>query len=268
MTIMVDPYWKEVTGLSISHDDGVTLTVPWKGTGYAGDFAAREGLLETLPAFVVDPTYGACQLMAPPTVTHVGGDVWEGEAIYRRGLGPSGFDISFQIGGGTEKLNRSLQTTRYPSTAPDFGTIVKDGVDVVVPSLDWTEVHEYPEDSFGWSNIKTYANSIGKRNAGVFRGVFAATEVLIRSIQPSYQPGAGLGSGRWGVAFQFSYSPVQTGLTVAGVTGVNKNGHDYVEVKTRPIDDETNKATVEEVIGVYVHREYDNIDFSLLNLTA
>jgi hypothetical protein len=71
--------------------------------------------------------------------------------------------------------------------------------------------------------------------------------------------------GYWDLVRVFEVSENETGLVVAGVTGVAKKGHEYVWVQSQKKEDATNKAVVDEVVAVYVHEVFPQKNFDLLD---
>lgn len=70
--------------------------------------------------------------------------------------------------------------------------------------------------------------------------------------------------GYWDLVRTFEVAENVTGQSFAGVTGIDKKGHEYVWAQIVRVEDTTNKAVVPATIAVYVHEVYPGRDFGLL----
>jgi hypothetical protein len=93
-----------------------------------------------------------------------------------------------------------------------------------------------------------------------FRGR-AAGEVLFLGAT-----GAKRGRGDWEITFRFAASPNATGIAIGDITGIAKNGWDYLWVLYEEQEDSTAKALVKYPKAVYVEEVYPEGDFDALEI--
>jgi len=175
----------------------------------------------------------------------------------------------FDTGGGSRHITNSLETVhRYAAsgTAPDYRGAVGvtadgvEGVDITVPVYNFSETH-YKADSFVTPAYKAKLFALtGKVNGGPFKG-FAAGEVLFLGASGSKR-----GADQWEIAFRFAASPNRTGLAVGDITGIAKNGWEYLWVRYEDQEDAAAKALVKRPVAAYVERVYEGGDFSDLGI--
>lgn len=174
-----------------------------------------------------------------------------------------GYRIEFDASGTTQNITQGLTETQYPPTADSFFTALNvtesgpEGLDVEVQSLRWTERHYVSNADMtvlGWAGLVAIRALTKRVNDAAFRG-FAAGEVFFRSFRASPRT-----DEDWELVYEFEAMPNLTGQTVAGITGIDKGGHEYLWVryqKTEGTDD-----LVEEPKAVYVNGIYDAVDFA------
>lgn len=167
---------------------------------------------------------------------------------------------------------------RYPEAgadaAPDQeGAIGVDGqsvngVDIIVPTLQWTETYDVPAQYVTTDYIKNVSALTGTVNASSFRG-FAAGEVLFQGATGSQDWDEQRGDSPWSLSYKFLASANADGVTmprvtIGSITGIEKKGHEYLWVK---YEDEVNSTTVfKRPRHVYVNQVYAETDFQLLGL--
>jgi hypothetical protein len=165
-----------------------------------------------------------------------------------------GFDTT----GGTQHITQSLETVAAyappAKTAPDHkGAIgvTKDsveGVDVVVPAFAWTETH-YLSNAVVTDAYKTILkNMTGRWNDAPWR-TYEAGEVKFGGVVGARRSGE-----FWELTFKFAESPNVTGITIGDITGISKQGWDYLWVQYEDTEDDTAKAIVKRPVAVYVER--------------
>lgn len=204
-----------------------------------------------------------------------GKDVWEATVRYtkykrRRPPTTGEFSLSFDTGGGTERITQSIQTVnRYAApgrTAPDFqgaigvtGNEVQ-GVDRVVPVYHFSETH-YLEDSFVSQTYRMVLfNLTGTVNSDSWRG-FAPGELLFLGASGSKR-----GEEDWEITYRFAASPNRTNLSVGPITGINKKGWEYLWVLYEDQNDSQAKKLVKRPIAAYVEQIYFYASFSALGI--
>jgi len=197
---------------------------------------------------------------------------------------------SFDTSGGTTHITQQPQLDagtsirtygterRYPESgvdaAPDQqGAIGVDGqnvngVDIIVPALQWTETYDVPAQYVTTQYIKNVSALTGTVNNAAFRG-FAAGEVLFQGATGSQDWDAEKGDSPWSLSYKFLASANADGTTIPLVTvgtmgGILKKGHEYLWVR---YEDEVDANTlVKRPRHVYVNQVYAETDFSLLGI--
>lgn len=210
-------------------------------------------------------------------VTHLGGDAWEVTAHYESmGLEdaeqeqPEPFKRSrqFDTTGGTAHYSVGFEERRYGTNAPDMKKAIGvdgdsvNGVDVVVPALQWSESYDVPSTVITASWIRGVAGITGCINDASFRG-FEAEEVLFLGCSGSQQWDTEKGDGPWSLTFKFSASQNQTDLSVGDLT-VEKKGHDYLWVTYDK--SVANERVIQTPRHVYCTRVYRKANFSGLGI--
>jgi hypothetical protein len=234
------------------------------------------------------------------SLEYLGGDAWhvtvdyvkEGGADDDNQANPLRRSRSFDTGGGTQHITQAIgtpQERRYPATgtnaAPNqSGAIGVDGnsvqgVDIVVPALQWTETYDVPSVYVNTAYIKSLAKITGSVNDAPFRG-FPADEVLFVGASGSQDWDAEKGDGPWNLSFKFVQSPnagpnttaqSPTGpadtlppLTIGSITDIAKKGHEYLWVRYE--DAVSSNALIKNPRAVYVNPVYRREDFSGLGI--
>jgi len=193
---------------------------------------------------------------------------------------------SFDTTGGTRHITNALdydngdrgQRKYGPGGLDDaadfYGAINCDdngvnGVDIVVPSLTWTESHDVPSNYVTSGYIRNIAYLTGSVNQAPFRQ-FEAGEVLFVGASGSHEWDDQKGYGPWSLSFKFVANPnVGTTLPVAkigDIGNIRAYGHEVVWVRYATSSDATKNQLVRLPVAVYVNRVYPNGDFSKLGL--
>jgi hypothetical protein len=171
--------------------------------------------------------------------------------------------ISFDTQGGSIHITQAkAHIARFPGTAPDYkgaiGVTGKDdveGADIVIPALKLTVGFTHPLGVITLTQIFNMADWTGQTNSDVFLG---------------RQPGEILYLGSTGsegsespadVDHHFAYSKNLTGLTIGGISGVSKKGHEYYWIRYKPAVDGGKSARQPEAI--YVERLYDTFPMAM-----
>lgn len=97
-----------------------------------------------------------------------------------------------------------------------------DGVEVFDPATAFSETHYVAASSVDATYKNTLMRLVGKTNNASFKG-WSAGEVLAQSVSGSKR-----GSDDWEISFRFLARENQTGLTIAGISGINKLGWQYL----------------------------------------
>lgn len=201
---------------------------------------------------------------------------------------PTGYSFSFRAGVGTKKIKRNRElVNRAPSTGePVFqaspwersvgvkGNEVA-GVDVPDDVFEWTETHTKPCATSDAEYGLILRTAIGTTNEAEFRG-WQRGEVFIKSITGSRK------LGESNVEINFEFAARKNTIEIDGeeefgherftIEGDEENpavrGWHYLEVRTREQKDETTSKTMVVPDEIYVHRIFEEFDFSLLEIGA
>jgi hypothetical protein len=161
-----------------------------------------------------------------------GPDSWIFTATYTPFVPDVGqYAVSVDTTGGSILRTVALDETRYGSGAPNFGGAidVQDGVaqgcQIVIPSSKISVrariSSAYITSPIAYSNIVTKLT--GTVNASAeFGGEYAAGELLFLGMVGDITGKDPL------VTFNFEGSPNLTGLTIGGISGIAKGGHQYL----------------------------------------
>jgi hypothetical protein len=227
------------------------------------------------------------------SLEYLGGDAWhvtvdyvkEGGADDENQQNPLRRSRSFDTGGGTQHITQAIgtpQERRYGSGAPDqSGAIGVDGnsvqgVDIVVPALQWTESYDVPSVYVTTNYIKSLAKITGTVNNAAFRG-FPADEVLFVGASGSQDWDSERGDGPWNLSFKFIQSPnagpstsgqnpadTVPALTIGSITGIVKKGHEYLWVRYE--DEVQSQVLIKKPKAVYVNPVYRRENFAGLGI--
>jgi len=224
------------------------------------------------------------------SVEYLGGDAWhvtvdyvkEGGADDDNQFAPLRRSRSFDTGGGTQHITQAIGTPeerRYPASGPNAapdqtGAIGVDGnsvqgVDIVVPALQWTESYDVPSAYISSAYIRSLAELTGTVNNSTFRG-FAADEVLFVGASGAQDWDEEKGDGPWNLSFKFVQSPnagagsTLPPLTIGSISGIQKKGHEYLWVRYE--DAVTGNALIKKPRAVYVNPVYRRASFAGLGI--
>jgi hypothetical protein len=255
--------------------DKATLQVKFKCFGTFSDTEVHDQAAIFFNANRLYTAAGHIFLVQTYEIEHLGGDAWEVVAHYES-MGTDGDEPdplkrsrSFDTTGQTTHMNAAYAERRYGENAPDMkGAIGVDadsvkGVDVITPALQWQEQYDVPSQFVGDSYIRAVADLTGKVNSGAFRG-FDAGEVLFAGCSGSQQWDSEKGDGPWSLAYKFIASPNATNLSVGGIGGITKKGHEYLWVRYE--DDVAQNTLLRKPKAVYVNEVYRSGDFGSLGL--
>jgi hypothetical protein len=212
-------------------------------------------------------------------VSHLGGDAWEISAHFEMGGAddpsssaspqPLKRARQFDTGGATHHIDIALDEARFPSSAPSLsGAIQVDddsvkGIDIVIPALQWTEQYDVPSYYVTSAWVKTVAGLTGTTNAGMFRG-FSEGEVLFLGCSGQQQWDGEIGDGPWSLSFKFSASQNLTGVSLGGISGISKKGHEYLWMRYG--NAETGGKLVKKPTACYVNKVYRSTNFGSLGI--
>lgn len=97
-----------------------------------------------------------------------------------------------------------------------------EGVEVFEPNATFSETHYLSGVTISTAYQRSVLRVVGKINASPFRG-WAAEEVLCSGVSGSKR-----GADDWEITFRFTIREHQEGLTLAGISGIDKKGWQFV----------------------------------------
>lgn len=208
------------------------------------------------------------------TVSYLGDNAWQVQVTYEKegandGESPLKRSRSFDTTGGTQHMTQAFEESRYGTDAVDQKKAIAvdsngvNGVDVIVPQLQWQETYEVPDAYVTSAWIRGVAGVTGTTNNATFRG-FERGEVLFVGCTGSHEWDEQKGNGPWSLSFRFIASKNVTNETVGDITGISKRGHEYLWVRYE--EDVTGSQLLKKPKAVYVNRVYRESDFSLLGI--
>jgi len=208
------------------------------------------------------------------SVSYLGDDAWQVTISYSKDGAEDGTDPlkrsrSFDTTGGTQHITQAQAERKYGSGAPSQDSAIAvdsngvNGVDIVVPQLQWQESYDVPNTYVTSAWIRTVSGITGTTNSATFRG-FEAGEVLFVGCTGSQEWDDQKGRGPWSLSFRFVASKNVTGQTIGSVTGVEKKGHEYLWVRYE--DSVDSNLLLKKPKYVYVNRVYRESDFSGLGI--
>lgn len=215
------------------------------------------------------------------SVEYLGDDAWQVQITYeKKGAEPQTPDPmkrtrSFDTTGGTMHITQAEYETPYPGGAPfQYNAIGVDdngvnGVDIVVPQLQWQETYDVPAAYVSNTYIRTLATVTGTTNNATFRGL-AAGEVLFMGCSGSQEWDSQKGNGPWSLTYRFVASPNAgsgesvPAITIGSISGIRKKGHEYLWVRYE--SDVNSNSLIKKPKAVYVNRVYRESNFGLLGI--
>lgn len=217
------------------------------------------------------------------SVSFLGDNAWQLQISYSKdgaedGTEPLKRARSFDTTGGTQHITQACSVgsggtldfeKRFPSGATNMsGAIGVDsngvnGVDIVVPQLQWQESYDVPNGYVTSAWIRGVAGVTGTTNNATFRG-FEAGEVLFIGCSGSQEWDDQKGRGPWSLSFRFVASKNVTGQTIGSISGIEKKGHEYLWVRYE--DAVSGSALLKQPKAVYVSKVYKDSDFSALGI--
>lgn len=135
-----------------------------------------------------------------------------------------------------------------------------EGCEVYEPAASFSESHILPATAIDATYTNAIMRTVGKLNNATFRG-WDPGEVLCTGISGSKR-----GADDWEVTFRFSVKEHQTGLTVAGIEGINRNGWQFLWPRYSLQMDGNEKMLSNVVDHIVVADVFRSADFSALNI--
>ncbi len=268
----------EVYGREYTEGDSPSITRKYVITDCADDGDAIDALLAE--AASIDGLVRQSVSVEEIEGEEAGGSTYRyrGEIRYglrnRKDTGESTY--SFDTSGGTSRITHAPVVACYDAAGgPQYnadswggainaksenGEVVVEGVDVKIPTFRFSETHYIAAGSVTEAYKGQLAELTGKTNNATFRGR-PAGEVLFCGAQGSER-----GTDDWEITFHFEVSPNVTGLTIGTITGIDKAGWDLLWVLSHKDKDAAAGTLTAKPQAVFVHRVYNQADFSLLGI--
>jgi hypothetical protein len=202
-----------------------------------------------------------------------GPEAWEFVANYDYTPEVGGCTISIDTSGGTVNTQSAFSQTGYPApseAAPDYGTSINvdadgnpAGVAKVIPAMK-IQVKAKIAAAYVSSPCE-YAQVLyectGKVNDAAFL-CFAAGEVLFLGATGELIAEDPV------LTFSFEISPNVSSMTIGDITGINKQGHDYIWFNFKQEQDASTGLKVSKPRAAYVAKVYEEADFSTMYICA
>ena len=256
-----------------------TYTKSWKAFGTSDDRELHTSINYQISSQGYGWQYpgvaGAQLYVESYSVSYLGDDAWQVTAQYQK-MGaedaerptPLKRSRSFDTTGGTQHLTQAKSETRYGTGAPDMQMAIGvdsngvNGVDVVIPQLQWSENYDVPSTYVTDAYIRGVSEITGRTNASTFR-TFAAGEVLFMGCTGSHEWDDQAGNGPWSLSYRFVASTNVTAQQV-GTMSVNKKGHEYLWVRYE--DTVAGETLIKKPKYAYVNKVYDSGSFDSLGI--
>jgi hypothetical protein len=207
------------------------------------------------------------------SVSFLGDNAWQLTITYTKdgaedGAEPLKRARSFDTTGGTQHMTQAFAETKYGTGPGQKNAIGVDsngvnGVDVVVPQLQWQESYDVPNSYVTSTWIRSVSGVTGTTNKSNFRG-FEPGEVLFVGCSGSQEWDDQKGKGPWSLSYRFVASKNVTGETIGDISGVAKKGHEYLWVRYEDAVD--SNVLLKKPKAVYVNKVYRESEFSALGI--
>lgn len=183
--------------------------------------------------------------------------------------------FTFDISGEQSHITHSLSTVvKYPlAAAPDCKQaigVTPDGVqgtDVLIPRITRNVKKTFDLADIDPSYIDGLEGLVGKTNDASF-SVMGSTYAAGEALFSGASGGLAADSDKFEISFVFAISKNETGLVIGDITGIAKDGWDYLWVMYETEEDAVTKRLVEIPAYVYVERVFERADFSPLAVCA
>lgn len=251
---------EKYVGRQRSDGDQQSVKVSYLISGTTDEAAAIGALDSTAPSTWNDLN------RTGTAVEQIGSNEWTGTATYTsQQTAESEVRFSFSYTGGQQKITSNLQTvSSYGTSPPDCHNLINaskdgvEGVEIFVPQMTFEVNKVWTVGDITNSWWATVSECLCHTNSTTWNG-YEAYSLLFASIEGS--------EGRNGLfpcKYKFLHSPNKTGLTIGPISGIDKRGWDYLEIKSEDVVDGT--SITRRPRFVYVHRVYDSADFNDLGL--
>lgn len=171
----------------------------------------------------------------------------------------SQFRINFRTTGGTVHISASRELIdKYGAGAPDTVIIGQDGsgAEITVPVQMRSYTFNYESGIVNEAAMDYWEDLTGVVNLSLWHQR-PAGEVLFLGADGDTTIAAESSSS---VTFHFAMSRNQTNQTIGSITGVDKDGHDLIDIHTKT--EVISAQNVQTEKFVYIQRVYERLDFA------
>jgi hypothetical protein len=242
--------------------------ITYKITGTEDETAAYALLLATAPATLIIDGYVLAKRVFG--LEHDDYGVWTGTCRFsKRELEVSESTYQFETGGGNTHITHSIATVQSiklgGGTAPNNNNAIGwngreiAGCDIISPVYNFSETHVLAAVDVDAAYKLALFRATGKVNNAGFKG-FATGEVLFLGASGSLRTT----ENEWEISYRFAASENATGLSVGGITGINKKGWEYLWLYFQ--DEVSQDVLVKKPLAAYVEQVYQTADFSTIGI--
>ncbi len=244
--------------------DQPTAELVYKAVGNANELEVQAYALGATPRFV--STYSGTLYRQTIGLIPDGFAQYIVTVPYGRNKRDNGdFTFDFDTTGGTVNIKAGKEhIASYPEDManPDpLGGCLNvkedgevEGAEIVIPALRFSVRFRHPAGVVTLDYVKLLSNATGRMNSATFLG-FAPGELLF--VGASGSDGSEADAE---ISYQFIASANATGITVGGVTGIDKLGHNYLSIESA--DAVADGGPGKEVKRVHIDRVYESMDFA------
>lgn len=229
--------------------------------GETDDFIVHNYAIFTAPTAVARPT--GILYRTGIRVESIGWALYRVTANYgSRKATPGSYTFNFDTTGATINIKCAKSHIKSYPVDGDWHkgalNVKKDGdvegADIVIPALKLTYTFKQPQGIVTEDYANQLARVTGTTNLNPYR-VYAAGELLFVG-----GTGSDGSDAEAEVSYQFIASQNVTGISIGGISGIAKNGHDYAWVEFE--DDVHSGEAVQRPKRVHVDLIYDSTDFA------
>ncbi len=203
------------------------------------------------------------------------------------------YQYATEIGGSQQQIRCDLSVVNAyansslpnPTSVPGFytaGTLgaaigfdgrTVHGASIYIPTRTWTESVEIPVAQYTFDYEDAVATVNGAPvNKLSFRGyqpgdvLFQGMQAQLNTGNPDFVTASFKFSQQWGNRSNSAQGLALPTLSIGGITGIQKDGWDYLDVRYQASIDSTANTLVPTAQYVLIHRVYNRSDFTPLNI--
>ena len=263
------PVSEKHSARSVTVSENPSARTIWRVWDVADESAASSLLIPQLPANYLFPNDKVGYLTSMEMREVFEGQEYEATVTYNTSepKQQNSFDYEFEIGSQSVTVTTSLGTTAYTGggrTAPNFNGGINinadgevQGLSIDVPTFSFSVTGYWPKDVIDRSYQLLMADLSSSVNDRPFFGLPTGSVKFLG--------GRGnVNKDKFNITYRFEHVYNEAGLTVGDITGINKEGFQYLDVYRRKI--ESNGKVAEVPHSVYIHDIYPKKNFDLLKI--